>query len=144
MTKSLKTLLTQIVNKLNGLNKAGTIGYPTYSSMRNCTGTVATNFLQLYQSESGGACTICGRIAITSFVRSGANPGVNLTLPSAIPTPTKTTVFYVGFRAENPRENVQLNLTANSRTILLFTTETYQNAQNGTLTFSCNGTFYTK
>ena len=140
MTKSLKEWMTQVTNMFIGNSKV-VASSPTLSSLRNCTGTGAL-FLMLTQAQSGGPVFINGRVNIASYARTDANPGVYITLPSSVATPTKTANYCIGANAQFPREVVQITLTANSRTAIIFTSETFNNHTGNLLTFICNGQFY--
>lgn len=109
-------------------------------TLKNCTGTISHN--QIYFTKlASGLWFINGRLNINSFTRSGTNPGVDIALPSSVPTPTKAQNFICGFRSQSPREGVVFGLNANSRTATLITHESFTNAANGTLTFIVNGIF---
>lgn len=106
-----------------------------------CTGTISHNQLAFITTKGGEIC-VEGRVNINSFTRTGSNPGVNISLPTSIPTPTKTREFLIGFRSQSPREMAVFRLEANSRTARLMTTESYANATNGTLTLVCSGRIF--
>ena len=107
-------------------------------SLYNCTGTVSHNQIYFKKLQSG-LWFVEGRVNINNYVRTGSNPGVTITLPSTVPTPTKGGGFAVGFRAQSPREYLVLGIAAGSRDINITTTESFTNAANGTLTFIVNG-----
>lgn len=98
----------------------------------NCTGTVSGSLT--YIRTKGGLITVSGRVRISSFVRTGSNPGVSFTLPECVTTPTVTHSFKIGFRGESPMETIALQKTKGSRAVTLITHESYSNAANGTLT----------
>lgn len=112
-------------------------GYGTVKSLINCTGTVNYNQAAFWLLGDGSIMVV-GRLNITNFVRTGANPGVKITLPDFIPTPTRTVTVSVGFRSQNVQELSNLSITENSRDVNLITTESFTNAQNGTLTLMVN------
>lgn len=119
-----------------------TYAYATLS-VYNCTGTISHNQLDFLRTK-GGEIIVQGRVNINSFVRTATNPGVNITLPSFIPTPTVTREFIIGFRAQSPREGAVFRVEAGSRTAFLKTLESYANAPNGTLTFIVSGRIFVK
>lgn len=149
----LSTSLSEALGINNGLNSSSSssdthdadllssslISSPT---LYNCTGTISHNQLYIIKSK-GGELYIQGRLNINSFTRTGANPGISFTLPSSVTTPTASSYYYVGFRAQSPREAVAINFSTNSTTATLTTTESYANASNGTLTFIVSGRIFT-
>lgn len=99
-------------------------------TLYNCTGTITGNIAHAL-SEDGKTLLMYGRIRITSFVRTGNNPGIRGNISKSF---FKTTGLPIGFRGESPVEQITINLTQNSSLIALITTESYSNAANGTLT----------
>ena len=134
--ESLDNFLDARLNTLGGKN-TGTI------SLYNCSGTVSHNNLEFFVSE-GGEIWAQGRININSYVRSGANSGVMITLPDIVPTPTKEFWSLIGFQSQHPREYVYISLTPNSRAAYIQTSESFNNTTNGTLTFICSGRVFVK
>lgn len=134
--ESLDDFLDARLNTLGGKN-TGTI------SLYNCSGTVSHNNLEFFVSE-GGEIWVQGRININSYVRSGANSGVIITLPDIVPTPTKEFWSLIGFQSQHPREYVYISLTPNSRAAYIQTSESFNNTTNGTLTFICSGRVFVK
>ena len=134
--ESLDDFLDARLNTLGGKN-TGTI------SLYNCSGTVSHNNLEFFVSE-GGEIWVQGRININSYVRSGANSGVMITLPDIVPTPTKEFWSLIGFQSQHPREYVYISLTPNSRAAYIQTSESFNNTTNGTLTFICSGRVFVK
>lgn len=116
------------------------VGTATVDSLYNCTGT-ATSGLDFITTK-GGLIYVTGRLNIESFTRTGSNPGINVNLPSNVPTPTISIGYQIGFRSQSPREGIGINITAGSRVVRLITNETYLNCTNGTLTFICSGIFF--
>ena len=112
-------------------------GYGTVKSLINCTGTVNYNQAAFWLLGDGSIMVV-GRLNITNFVRTGANPGVKITLPDFIPTPTRGGTVSIGFRAQSVQELTNLTTTENSKDVNIFTTESFNNAQNGTLTLIMN------
>ena len=135
--ENLNDFLDARLNTLGGKNMG------TISSFYNCSGTVSHNNLEFLVSE-GGEIWVQGRININSYVRSGANSGVVITLPDIVPTPTKEFWSPIGFQSQHPREYVYIALTPNSRTANLRTTESFDNTTNGALTFICSGRIFIK
>ena len=141
----LKALLSKILDALSKFVtideqskfESSTTGTMTFI---NCSGTISHNQI-FFTNLASGVWFIQGRVNINKFTRSGANPGVNIVLPSNVPTPTKASTTACGFRAQSPREHVMLNLYANSRNATLTTYESFTNASNGTLTFIVNSIF---
>lgn len=125
------------ISTIKGTGGTGAVSYDrgTPTTFKNCTGTVNNQNIVFFKLANG-MYFMLGRINITNFVRTGGNPGVNLTLPDIVPTPTITRGVYVGVRGQNPREMVVADFTAGSRTIALYTSESFQNAQNGDLTLA--------
>lgn len=109
-----------------------TAGTCTRGSLINCTGTAGGAMYA--QILFGRFFILTGRLYVTSFVRSGVNPGFNITLPSTIPTPLTTFTESYGYRGENAREQVIFHFTAGSRAVKVTTSESFANAANGTLT----------
>ena len=107
-------------------------------SLYGCTGTISHNQIYFTKLQSG-LWFVQGRVNINSFVRTASNPGVVITMPAIVPTPTKSNTFIVGFRGQSPRESVNLTLSNGSRDATFITTESFANAANGTLTFIVNG-----
>lgn len=105
----------------------------TLGDLRNCTGTKSGGIY--FQHLFGRFFVLSGRFFIASFARSNANPGVYITMPSAMPVPLTTYTEAYGFRGENANEQVSFTFTANSRSVLVTTTESFSNAANGRLTF---------
>ena len=134
--ESLDDFLDARLNTLGGKN-TGTI------SLYNCSGTVSHNNLEFFVSE-GGEIWVQGMININSYVRSGANSGVMITLPDIVPTPTKEFWSLIGFQSQHPREYVYISLTPNSRAAYIQTSESFNNTTNGTLTFICSGRVFVK
>lgn len=120
--------------KGTGGTEAVSFGAGTVTSFKNCTGTVSHNNVYFF-GLANGMYFMMGRINITNFVRTGGNPGVNLTLPDIVPTPTANRSMNVGIRGQNPREMIIVDITAGSRTMTVYTSESFQNSQNGDLTF---------
>lgn len=141
----LKALLSKILDALSKFVtvdeqskfESSTTGTMTFI---NCSGTISHNQI-FFTKIASGIWFIQGRVNINSFIRSGANPGVNIVLPSDVPTPTITRDVICGFRSQSAREGVVLRLIANSRNASLFTYESFTNASNGTLTFIVNSIF---
>ena len=94
----------------------------------NCSGSITTS---LANAHSGYYINLSGRIAITNFSRTGANPGASCQLGVK---PKHTVIQYIGFRAENPREYVIVSVDTNGLATFN-TSETYTNASGSTLTF---------
>ena len=134
--ESLDNFLDSRLNTLGGKN-TGTV------SLYNCSGTVSHNNLEFFVSE-GGEIWAQGRININSYVRSGPNSGVMITLPDIVPTPTKNFWSMIGFQSQHPREYVYISLTPNSRAAYIQTSESFNNTTNGTLTFICSGRVFVK
>jgi hypothetical protein len=105
----------------------------TLGNLYRCTGTKYGGIY--FQHLFGRFFVLSGRFFIASFVRSGANPGVYITMPSSMPVPLTTYNEAYGFRGENANEQVMFQFTANSRSVLVNTTESFTNAANGRLTF---------
>lgn len=108
--------------------------YPTLTAL-NCTGTIT---YELNVLQKGKMVCISGRIAITGFSRTGANPGVQFTYSSW--NPNQNIYRISGFRAESPRECVELAFTTTGL-VTFRTRETYTNASGSTLTFEIPPTF---
>lgn len=129
---STKKLIYKILESIGGVNSVKSSSVGT-SALYHCTGTISHD--QIYFIQLGnGLWFITGRVNINSFTRTDVNPGVNVTLPSTAPTPTRGFNIPCGYRAQNNREQTNLSIEAGSRVMRLSTTESYQNAQNGTLT----------
>lgn len=140
MKLDLKEWIKRVTNTINDANKEKDRATGTLT-LYNCTGTISHNQLEFIVSKSG-AIYVQGRININSFARTGTNPGVTIALPLIVATPKYTRSYMIGFRAQNPREALGLNMTANSRNVSLTTYESFQNAQNGTLTFIVSGRIF--
>lgn len=136
---NLKAWMTKVTEWIRDSHKGKNSSSVSLTNI-NFTGTVGNGMV--IGQLNNGTFFIHGRIGILNFVRTGANPGFGFTLPSFVPTPSSTVSFVIGFRAENPRETIGLTIYADSRTVNMTTNETYQNCQNGTLTFILNGIFY--
>ena len=96
-----------------------------------CSGTI--NGSISYQLRNDGkAAYVRGRVYISNFTRSGANPGFTYTKPDGW---NITGSYSVGHRGENATEFVQFY----ASTYVINTTETFQNATNGRLTFIIPG-----
>lgn len=108
--------------------------YPTLTAL-NCTGTIANGLNVL---QKGKMVCISGRIEITGFSRTGANPGVEFTYSSW--NPNQNIYRISGFRAESPMECVDLVFATTGR-VTFRTRETYTNASGTTLTFEIPPTF---
>ena len=121
---------SNLIDLLNLSKPLETISYT--ASVYHCTGTI-TNIPTIQRVVGTNYFTIDGRLAITSFTRSGGNPGITITLPSDI-IPTESQGFTVGVRSEYPRELFSLSIISNSNILSLVTSEAFANATNGTLT----------
>ena len=124
------------------LNAQGEVAQGTLTLYR-CTGTISHNNLYFYTSK-GGEIWLQGRVNVNKYVRSGANGGFTMELPSNVPTPTKSAFFMVGFQSQHPREYIYLTFEQGSRTAFLQTSESFDNTTNGTLTFICSGRVFVK
>lgn len=129
--------VTDAISELNSKTFLRFVSSGGASNLRlyNCTGTI-TGGLWYFRSEDDTSrnLIVSGRIRITNFVRTGANPGIEGALP-IVPTQIASMALSVGYRAENVAELANLQFIPNSTpNFRLSTTETYQNAQNGTLT----------
>ena len=126
-----------LANILTSASKPLASSVGAVSSLHNCTGTVSHNQI-VFTGLENGLWFVQGRFNINSYVRTGANPGVVITLPSFVPTPTKSNKYIVGYRGQSPREYVDIALTSGSRNVTFATTESFTNAGDGTLTFFVN------
>lgn len=123
---------TTITSKTQGRRLIGRYDLENYVLV-NCTGNINSWLTVLYYAD--GSVILNGRLTITNFVRTGANPGITFNLPSAIPTPTISQTTYICPMSFNPHEVGTLVLNANSKLCRLNTTETFLNAPNGSITF---------
>lgn len=93
----------------------------------NCSGTRNGSFVYRLRKDHK-AILIWGRMYISGYSRSGANPGVRFTVPEA---GFPNSAIYCGFRGESSVEAIQINLSQGTIT----TTETFSNASGSRLTF---------
>ena len=94
---------------------------------KNCNGTINGSFSYRIRSDNK-AIVISGRVYITSFSRTGANPGFTF---ADIGIPTTAGNHMIGYRGESPIESLNINFGA--RTIT--TNETFSNCSGSRLTF---------
>lgn len=109
----------------------------TNMTVYNCTGTISGN-INIRVRKDLKAVWASGRVAITNFTRTGNNPGVKLANFENLGIPTGLYIF-VGIRGEAAFERAQIVTTDG----LLTTTESYQNASSGRLSFNLfNGIYF--
>ena len=122
--------LLQEFTDLNTILRVGTASNLSMSNWKtvNCSGSITTS---LANAHSGYYINLSGRIAITNFSRTGANPGASCQLGVK---PKNTFTQTIGFRAENPREYMFVTVDTNGLATFR-TSETYTNASGSTLTF---------
>ena len=115
---------------LNTILRVGTASNLSMSNWTtvNCSGSITTS---LANASSGYYISLSGRIAITNFSRTGANPGASCQLGVK---PKHTFTQTIGFRAESPREYMFVTVDTNGLATFR-TSETYTNAGGSTLTF---------
>lgn len=94
-------------------------------SKYNCGGTINGTFTYRIRSDNK-AMSIQGRVYISSFSRSGANPGVTFADIGI----TSSVGHAIGFRGESPSETVNISF-SNRR---INTNETFTNASGTRLT----------
>ena len=94
-------------------------------SRYNCSGTINGGFSYRIRSDNK-AIKIGGRVYISSFSRTGANPGVTFADIGV----TSSQGYPVGYRGESPAETVNLSF-VNHR---INTNETFTNASGTRLT----------
>jgi len=100
-------------------------------TLYNCTGTIATGYgINMSISPDKTMLNMRGVVRISSFVKTGAHPGVTLTLPFAPLHPLNGNVV-VGFRAQTPSEVVYLELAQEDTHAHLWVSEYHANAQSG-------------
>ena len=128
------------ISALNGKLEYGS--FTTFSTFTpiSCTGTVSGSLY--FKTSSSRWVYFSGRINIANYARTGGNPGVSFTLPTGIPTPTETTNIPVGINSLFPREQVNIRLTAGSRTAQFTTTESFSNSTGNVLTFMFTPVFF--
>ena len=107
---------------LSGLNSASSI-----SALYNCTGTLTET---VKYKIVGKKFVMGGRYRITSASRTGANPGIEITLPNGYKT-TATVDIGVGFAGNSDgiryMETTLVQCNAESTTIRIRQTETVSN-----------------
>ena len=94
-------------------------------SRYNCSGTINGSFSYRIRSDNK-AILIGGRVYISSYSRTGSNPGVTFSDIGV----TSSLGFAVGYRGESPTETVNLSF-SNHR---INTNETFSNATGTRLT----------
>lgn len=127
-----KTLLDKF-NKQGLIASSGTTAFST--TLTNCTGTIKDNLK--WQQNANNTITIYGRCTIESYVRTGANPGIKITLPNSLKSKNAFIIYPNGYVAGSSQgirygENIQMSATANSTQISLTTTESYNNWDSAT------------
>lgn len=96
-------------------------------SLRNCTGTINGSFYYSLRNDNK-AMMISGRVYISNFSRTGANPGFTFANATGFPSSGS---YSIGFRGESPIESVGMNFS--SKTIT--SNETFSNCSGTRLTF---------
>lgn len=105
----------------------------TSFTLHNCTGTVSG---ELYYTISGNLLCLYGRVIITNLQRSGAGPGVYVTIPNSRTITTNESFNNItgGYADDSTRHNEATMLgfdKGTKTTIKLITSETYANISNG-------------
>lgn len=123
----------------------GKLEYSSFTSLStftpiSCTGTVSGTLY--FKTANSRWVYFSGRVNIASYARTGGNPGVSFTLPTGIPTPAESSNIPVGVNSLFPREQVNIRLTAGSRTAQLTTTESYSNSTGDVLTLMFTPVFF--
>lgn len=95
-------------------------------SRYNCSGTITGSILYRVRSDKK-AIVLWGRVYISSYSRSGSNPGFTFTALDGV---SKSQNYYIGIRGESAAEMFQINFS----TCRLTTTETFTNATGTRLT----------
>ena len=102
-------------------------------TLYNCTGTVG---LDLRYHISGDLCMIEGRLTISNYVRTGANPGFIIYYPNSKKAKRRVNVGFAGITGNangiRPGENARFIAEANATTFKIDTTESYDNFGNTT------------
>ena len=114
------------------LNSRTNVSTPT---LYRCTGTIGNN---ICYHLSGNTMIIEGRLTINDYVRTGANPGLTVTIPNSKKLKRGFTsncgLTWSSNSNEGVRANEMLNIigVADSTTFMLQTTETYTNMASAT------------
>lgn len=102
---------------------------PASSSLLNCTGTItSTPTFEIFDS---GHVLFGGRLLISNFVRTGANPGAYITLPNGLRLKTsfgaRTTGYSANASGVRLGEMCTVSGVKDSTQILVGATESYAN-----------------
>ena len=100
----------------------------TSISLYNCTGTIG---LGLRYHIAGDLCLIEGRLSISDYVRTGANPGLIIYFPNSKKAKKRVNIGCAGLTSNangvRAGENARFMAEANGTTFKIDTTESYTN-----------------
>ena len=112
----------------------GAAGHDLSETLVGCTGTITQH---LRYHIAGKLLIIEGRIVINNYVRTAANPGFTFTIPSGYTAKYTVLLSNVGFNGRTSipiryAELTRLYTTAESGTVKIDTTETFDNLATDT------------
>ena len=97
-------------------------------SLYNCTGTIG---LGLRYHIAGDLCLIEGRLSISNYTRTGANPGFTIYFPNSKKSKKRVNIGCAGLTSNangvRAGENARFLAEANGTTFKIDTTESYNN-----------------
>lgn len=97
-------------------------------SLYNCTGTIG---LGLRYHIAGDLCLIEGRLSISDYTRTGANPGFTIYFPNSKKSKKRVNIGCAGLTSNangvRAGENARFMAEANATTFKIDTTESYAN-----------------
>lgn len=110
-------------------------------TLYNCTGTIASH---IRYHVSGKIMMLEGRLTINNYKRTGANPGIQFTLPNGAKAKKMVSItcgingLYTSNTEGSIRagENTQFGISAGGSTATINTTESYDNMGSGSTTYN--------
>ena len=124
---SLSDAITNIDDLLYKLSYGGETDTVTIS-VRN--GSASGTDSSLRVSHTDKYIIVKGVVRLRGFTRTGSNPGITVSLPSGLTVGSARSAYGIS-SSLNPTEYMTLNMSANTNSFTITTSETVANAANG-------------